>query len=130
LAGSTASSKIEDVVWQLRGQRFDSRREQNHSRAKFFAIAFLRSSRLTALFAAGEKACVTAGKSAYKARDRDGCNHRECPVEDRADIVSPPASMAKLMTFAVVQDRISALSLTTAGRSPLRIEDGWNAGLS
>ena len=35
--------------------------------------------------------------------------------EDRADIVNPPASMTKLMTFAVVHDRIAsgALALTT-----------------
>ena len=39
--------------------------------------------------------------------------------EDRADIVSPPASMTKLMTFAVLHDRLAsgALSLTT----PVRI---------
>src|SRR5262249_40584803 len=35
--------------------------------------------------------------------------------EDRADTISPPASMTKLMTFAVLQDRIAsgALTLTT-----------------
>jgi D-alanyl-D-alanine carboxypeptidase (penicillin-binding protein 5/6) len=36
-------------------------------------------------------------------------------LEDKADAVSPPASMVKLMTFAVLQDKIrsGALSLTT-----------------
>jgi D-alanyl-D-alanine carboxypeptidase len=39
--------------------------------------------------------------------------------EDRADIVSPPASMTKLMTFAVLHDKLasSAITLTT----PVRI---------
>jgi D-alanyl-D-alanine carboxypeptidase len=41
--------------------------------------------------------------------------------EDRADIVSPPASMTKLMTFAVLHDRLAtgALTLTT----PVKISD-------
>lgn len=39
----------------------------------------------------------------------------EVLFEDKADVVSPPASMTKLMTFAVVHDRIAsgALSLDT-----------------
>lgn len=39
--------------------------------------------------------------------------------EDRADIVTPPASMTKLMTFAIVQDRIAAGAL--ALNTPVRV---------
>jgi D-alanyl-D-alanine carboxypeptidase len=39
--------------------------------------------------------------------------------EDRADIVSPPASMTKLMTFAVVYDQLQARALTL--ETPVRI---------
>jgi D-alanyl-D-alanine carboxypeptidase len=39
--------------------------------------------------------------------------------EDRADIVSAPASMTKLMTFAVVHDRIASGALTLA--TPVRV---------
>lgn len=39
--------------------------------------------------------------------------------EDRADIISPPASMTKLMTFAVLHDRLASGALTLA--TPVRI---------
>jgi D-alanyl-D-alanine carboxypeptidase (penicillin-binding protein 5/6) len=41
--------------------------------------------------------------------------------EDRADIVSPPASMTKLMTFAVLYDRLAAGALTLA--TPVKVTD-------
>ena len=40
--------------------------------------------------------------------------------EDRADTVTPPASMTKLMTFAVVHDKLASGTLTLA--TPVRIE--------
>ena len=48
--------------------------------------------------------------------------------EDRADIVNPPASMTKLMTFAVLHDRIAsgALALTTPVK--ITIEDSKIGG--
>lgn len=39
--------------------------------------------------------------------------------EDQADVVSPPASMAKLMTFAVLYDKLSSGALTL--QTPIRI---------
>ena len=39
--------------------------------------------------------------------------------EDRADVVGPPASMTKLMTFAVLHDKLAAGALTLA--TPVRI---------
>lgn len=41
-------------------------------------------------------------------------------VEDNADVRNPPASMTKLMTFAVVHDRLSAGTLTL--QTPVKIE--------
>jgi D-alanyl-D-alanine carboxypeptidase (penicillin-binding protein 5/6) len=48
--------------------------------------------------------------------------------EDHADIVSPPASMTKLMTFAVLHDRLATKAITLA--TPIRItnEDARMAG--
>jgi D-alanyl-D-alanine carboxypeptidase (penicillin-binding protein 5/6) len=40
--------------------------------------------------------------------------------EDRADVVSPPASMTKLMTFAVLHDKLAAGALTLA--TPVRVD--------
>jgi D-alanyl-D-alanine carboxypeptidase (penicillin-binding protein 5/6) len=40
--------------------------------------------------------------------------------EDRADDISPPASMTKLMTFAIVQDKIKAGALTL--KTPITIK--------
>ena len=39
--------------------------------------------------------------------------------EDRADYISPPASMTKLMTFAVLEDRIASGAITLA--TPIKI---------
>ena len=39
--------------------------------------------------------------------------------EDRADVVSPPASMTKLMTFAVLHDKLAAGTLTLA--TPVKV---------
>ena len=41
-------------------------------------------------------------------------------VEDNADVRNPPASMTKLMTFAVVHDRLAAGALTL--QTPVKIE--------
>lgn len=41
--------------------------------------------------------------------------------EDRADTITPPASMTKLMTFAVLHDKIAGGALTLA--TPVKIED-------
>lgn len=40
-------------------------------------------------------------------------------AEDRADVISPPASMTKLMTFAVLHDRIASGALTL--QTPVKI---------
>ncbi|HUR59185.1 MAG TPA: D-alanyl-D-alanine carboxypeptidase family protein [Opitutaceae bacterium] len=46
--------------------------------------------------------------------------------EDRADIVTPPASMTKLMTFAVLQDKLNAGEI--ALNAPVRIVNEDNVG--
>lgn len=74
------------------------------------------------VFAAGTKKQVSRradDASAYKGAIVMDARTGEVLLEDRADIISPPASMTKLMTFAVVHDRLAsgALTLTT----PVRI---------
>jgi D-alanyl-D-alanine carboxypeptidase len=46
--------------------------------------------------------------------------------EDRADIVGPPASMTKLMTFAVLQDKLTAGEISL--NAPVRIMNEDNVG--
>lgn len=41
-------------------------------------------------------------------------------IEDNADILSPPASMTKLMTFAIVHDRLASGAITLS--TPVKIE--------
>jgi D-alanyl-D-alanine carboxypeptidase (penicillin-binding protein 5/6) len=48
--------------------------------------------------------------------------------EDNADVVSPPASMTKLMTFAVVHDRIAAGALTLETPVTVSAEDAKIGG--
>jgi D-alanyl-D-alanine carboxypeptidase len=48
--------------------------------------------------------------------------------EDRADTVSPPASMAKLMTFAIVHDKLAARTLTLSTPVKISREDARMGG--
>lgn len=48
--------------------------------------------------------------------------------EDHADIVNPPASMTKLMTFAVVYDRLAAGALTLQTPVPIEAADARMGG--
>ncbi len=60
------------------------------------------------------------GAPAYKGAIAMDASTGDVLFEDRADTVGPPASMTKLMTFAVVQDRIAAGALTL--RTPVPID--------
>ena len=46
--------------------------------------------------------------------------------EDRADVANPPASMTKLMTFAVLHDKLAAGTMTLT--TPIRIVNEDNIG--
>jgi D-alanyl-D-alanine carboxypeptidase len=48
--------------------------------------------------------------------------------EDRADVVNPPASMTKLMTFAVLHDRIASGAITLATPVRIKTEDSKIGG--
>ena len=48
--------------------------------------------------------------------------------EDRADIISPPASMTKLMTFAVLHDRLASGALTLTTPVKITNEDSGKGG--
>jgi D-alanyl-D-alanine carboxypeptidase len=72
--------------------------------------------------AAKTKAPAAADSSpAYKGAIVTDAATGKVLFEDKADIVSPPASMTKLMTFAIVHDKLvsGALSLST----PVKITD-------
>lgn len=62
--------------------------------------------------AAGAKSPGRAVETAYKGAIVMDASTGNILFEDRADIVSPPASMTKLMTFAVLHDKIAAGTLT------------------
>src|SRR5882762_927288 len=57
-------------------------------------------------------AAGTANDGAYKGAIVMEAATGNVLFEDHADIVSPPASMTKLMTFAVLTDKIASGSLT------------------
>ena len=77
-----------------------------------------------ALFAAGAKKSArqpAPEQPGYKGAIVMDATTGDVLFQDRADIVGPPASMTKLMTFAVLHDRIAsgALALNT----PVRVTD-------
>jgi D-alanyl-D-alanine carboxypeptidase len=49
-------------------------------------------------------------------------------VEDKADVVTPPASMTKLMTFAVVHDKLASGALTLATPVTVTAQDSKIGG--
>lgn len=79
-----------------------------------------------ALFAANVRkaptrpAAAAESKAAYKGAIVIDAATGNVLFEDRADTVSPPASMAKLMTFAVLHDKLASGTLTLS--TPVRIE--------
>ncbi len=78
-----------------------------------------------ALLAANERkaptrpAAAVESKAAYKGAIVIDAATGNVLFEDRADTVSPPASMAKLMTFAVVHDKLASGMLTLS--TPVKI---------
>ena len=49
-------------------------------------------------------------------------------IEDNADVITPPASMTKLMTFAVLHDKLAQGSLTLATMVPITPSDSKMGG--
>ncbi len=49
-------------------------------------------------------------------------------LEDNADVINPPASMTKLMTFAVLQDKLADRTLTLATPVKITVEDSRMGG--
>src|SRR5687768_9421641 len=77
-----------------------------------------------ALFAASTKKAssrVVDNATAYKGAIVMDAATGNVLFEDRADTISPPASMTKLMTFAIVHDQIASGALTLA--TPVKITD-------
>jgi len=52
-------------------------------------------------------AAAKEARSAYVGAIVEDCDSGQVIFEDNADVVSPPASMTKLMTFAVVHDKLA-----------------------
>jgi D-alanyl-D-alanine carboxypeptidase len=74
----------------------------------------------SATFAAKAKSTHSADTPAYKGAIVMDAATGKVLLEDNADVISPPASMTKLMTFAVVHDKLAAGALTLS--TPVRIE--------
>ncbi|MDO8542793.1 MAG: D-alanyl-D-alanine carboxypeptidase family protein [Opitutaceae bacterium] len=68
----------------------------------------------------GRPATAADNATAYKGAIVTDASTGNVLFEDRADVMNPPASMTKLMTFAVVHDRLAAGTLTLA--TPVKIE--------
>lgn len=70
----------------------------------------------------------TAANGAYKGAIVMDAGTGRVLFEDQADVVSPPASMTKLMTYAVLADRINAGALTPATPVTVTAEDSRIGG--
>lgn len=94
------------------------------------AILFVASS---AGFAAGARQQPTRpaaaeNATAYKGAIVIDAATGEVLFEDRADTITPPASMAKLMTFAVLHDKIASGALTLQTPVKITAEDAKKGG--
>ena len=92
------------------------------------AVLFSILSLAPALFAAATRAKPTSpdNATAYKGAIVTDAATGNVLFEDRADYSGAPASMTKLMTFAVLHDRLAAGTLTLA--TPVRIMNEDNIG--
>jgi len=77
----------------------------------FFAFLTVSCLALAPLSAAKRKAAPTTGAT-FKGAIVTDAETGKVLIDENADIVSPPASVTKLMTFLVVQDRIREGKLT------------------
>jgi len=91
----------------------------------FFVTAFAALNCLN-LSAAHTKAAPASG-TFLGAIVTDAANGQVL-YEDRADVSNPPASMTKLMTFAVLHDKLSAGALTLQTPVQITVEDSKMGG--
>ena len=73
-------------------------------------------------------AAAAESKAAYKGAIVIDAATGNVLFEDRADTVTPPASMAKLMTFAVVHDKLASGALTLSTPVKIELADAWMGG--
>lgn len=92
--------------------------------AKFRLLPLLLSLSLTATGLQAAK----AARPAYAGAIVTDADSGRVLFEDNADVVSPPASMTKLMTFAVVHDRVAAGALTPETPVTVTAEDSKIGG--
>jgi len=85
---------------------------RHHSLAAFVCAVALASVSLAASRSAPTRPLSPDNATAYKGAIVLDAATGKVLFEDRADAVSPPASMTKLMTFAVLMDRIKAGTMT------------------
>ena len=83
----------------------------NFMRRGFVAIVLLLTTGLTQ--------AILAADDVYKGAIIIDAASGQVIFEDNADIVSPPASITKLMTFLVVQDRIDSGAITLETQVPV-----------
>src|SRR5688572_3408126 len=98
------------------------------SRRQLFAIALIVS---PAVFAAGAKKASkrpAQDEPPYKGAIVVDAATGNVLFEERADVVSPPASMTKLMTFAVLHDRLASGAVTLATPVKITPEDSKMGG--
>jgi D-alanyl-D-alanine carboxypeptidase (penicillin-binding protein 5/6) len=87
------------------------------------AVAFAANSR-----ANPSRPAAMDNATAYKGAILMDATTGKVLFEDRADVVSPPASMAKLMTFAVLHDKLMAGVFTLATPVKITPEDARMGG--
>ncbi|MGH7956040.1 MAG: serine hydrolase [Opitutaceae bacterium] len=98
------------------------------SRRQLFAVTLALS---PALLAAGAKRASPRPANdddAYKGAIVVDAATGNVLFEDRADVINPPASMTKLMTFAVLHDRIASGALTLGTPVKITNEDAKMGG--
>jgi D-alanyl-D-alanine carboxypeptidase len=89
---------------------------------KFHPLTFLVAATLAGVVAAKETRPAYLGAIVVEAETG------QVLFEDKADIVSPPASMTKLMTFAVLHDKLASGALTPETPVTITAEDSRIGG--
>lgn len=94
---------------------------------RFSSLLLLASLSVAATFAAPQKK-PAATAAVYKGFVVMDATSGKILLEENADVVTPPASMTKLMTFAVLHDKLASGALTLETPVKITVEDSKMGG--
>lgn len=126
LAAVVKHPAVRAVIWFAMPMRHDCLARMNFIRRSTVVLMFLGS--LFPAWAAPKVKHSTPVEGVYTGAITIDAASGAVLFEDNADGLNPPASMTKLMTFAVVHDKLADGSLTLQTPVPITAEDARMGG--